>query len=87
LKRVELQKYIDDAMDYALSACAEEKNPIVAWDVFISRLDSSVRRNLGDQMERNGRNRYTGEPETDEKCDELRKLRKKLFAENGINLP
>ena len=88
MKKTELQKYVDDAMDSALSACtAEKENPLVAWNVFINRLDSEVRRKLGDDLECNGRNRYTGEPQTDEKRDELRKMRKKLFAENGINLP
>jgi hypothetical protein len=86
LKRAELQKYIDDAMDCALSDCAAEKNPIIAWNVFISSLDSGVRRKIGDQMEQNGRNRYTGEPMTAEQLAEFKKIRKKLFAEIGIIL-
>lgn len=87
MKRAELQKYIDDAMTSALSACTAEKgNPLIAWDGFINRLDSTVRRKIGDDLERSGRSRYTGEPMTAEQMAEFKKLRKKLFAKIGIIL-
>lgn len=87
MKRAELQKYIDDAMTSALSACAAEKdNPVIAWHSFITRLDCDVSRKIGDDLERSGRNRYTGEPMTAEQMAKFKESRRKLFAENGIIL-
>lgn len=36
-------------------------NPISAWNCFIDVLDGRVRRRIGDMLEQDGRNRYTGE--------------------------
>lgn len=37
------------------------KNPLEAWTYFIDTVDGRVRRRIGDMLERQGRNRYTGE--------------------------
>ncbi|NBK18584.1 hypothetical protein D7Y41_26685 [Anaerotruncus sp. 1XD22-93] len=36
------------------------ENPIEAWTRFIDSADSRVRRRIGDLLEKQGRNRYTG---------------------------
>lgn len=37
-------------------------NPILAWSFFVDVLDGRVRRRIGDMLEQEGKNRYTGEP-------------------------
>ncbi len=61
MKRSELQEIINIAVEKALKAC-DEDNPIVAWSLFISALDYAGRRIIGDRLEGQGKNRYTGEP-------------------------
>lgn len=36
-------------------------NPLLAWGCFIDVLDGRVRRRIGDMLEREGKNRYTGQ--------------------------
>ena len=36
------------------------ENPLEAWTLFIDLLDSRVRRRIGDMLEKQGKNRYTG---------------------------
>ena len=38
------------------------RNPIMAWSCFIDVLDGRVRRRIGDMLEQEGKNRFTGEP-------------------------
>lgn len=35
-------------------------NPIAAWSIFFDLVDQSVRRRIGNMLEKDGRNRYTG---------------------------
>lgn len=35
-------------------------NPLEAWNVYVTLLDTAVRRSIGDMLEHSGRNRYTG---------------------------
>lgn len=39
------------------------ENPLEAWSCFIDTLDGRVRRRIGDMLENEGKNRYTGAPE------------------------
>lgn len=61
MKRSELQEIINSAVEKALKAC-DEDNPIAAWSLFISALDYAGRKIIGDRLEEQGKNRYTGEP-------------------------
>lgn len=61
MKRTELKALMDSALSDTLKECKED-NPIILWAVFISRLDAAGRRRIGDELEKNGRNRYTGQP-------------------------
>lgn len=63
MTRAELMNHINAELDGALSGCTSE-NPLEAWVRFIDRLDCRVRRRIGDKLERDGRNRYTGEKQT-----------------------
>ena len=36
------------------------KNPIEAWSVYIDTVDTTVRKQIGDMLEKQGKNRYTG---------------------------
>ncbi len=38
----------------------EYENPLEAWSVYIMRADALLRRRLGDKLEAEGKNRYTG---------------------------
>ena len=38
-------------------------NPLEAWTEYINRLDIMVRKQIGDMLAANGKNRYTGEPD------------------------
>ena len=51
--------YITSEMDLALAGCKSD-NPLEAWGMFMDRLDARVRRRIGDELERAGKNRYTG---------------------------
>lgn len=44
-----------------------EENPILAWRRFIGMVDDRVMRRIGDYLESQGRNRYTGELKTSER--------------------
>lgn len=60
MKRAELVECINSALDESLAGC-ETDNPLEAWTRFVDRLDAKGRRRIGDVLERQGRNRYTGE--------------------------
>ena len=64
MKRSELQEIINSAVDKALKDCCGD-NPLAAWSLFISALDYAGRRVIGDQLEGQEKNRYTGEPQSD----------------------
>lgn len=49
--------YAGDSED----AHASFANPLTAWACFIDVLDGRVRRRIGDMLEKDGKNRYTGE--------------------------
>jgi len=38
-----------------------EKNPIIAKNMFINRIDGILSKEIADKLEASGRNRYTGE--------------------------
>lgn len=38
------------------------ENPLEAWDCFMNIVDTRVRRRIGDMLEKQGKNRYTGLP-------------------------
>lgn len=60
MKKTELMSIINSVVDQALENC-ESENPLEAWSRFMDRFDACVRRRIGENLERNGRNRYTGE--------------------------
>jgi hypothetical protein len=64
MKRVELLGIIHTAAEESLSSCDAGENPLIAWTGFIDRLDAIGRRSIGDKLETDGRNRYTGREET-----------------------
>lgn len=66
MKKTELMSIINSAVDQALENC-ESENPLEAWSRFMDRLDVCVRRRIGENLERNGRNRYTGEMEREDR--------------------
>lgn len=68
MKRAELLDYINSALDDSLTGC-DSGNPLESWTRFIDRLDAKGRRSIGDTLERQGRNRYTGEVINDGKCN------------------
>lgn len=41
-------------------AGGEYENPLEAWTHFVDLIDGRVRRRIGDLLERQGKNRYTG---------------------------
>jgi hypothetical protein len=59
MTKPELMFYILEAVDDALKNCKSD-NPLEAWTNFIDRLDSTVRRHIGDNLENQGKCRYTG---------------------------
>lgn len=59
MTKPELMEYIESAAEIALSECRTE-NPLEAWARFLDALDSSARRRIGDTLQAQGRNRYTG---------------------------
>jgi hypothetical protein len=61
MTKTELTAYISAVADDALAECKSE-NPLEAWTRFIDLLDARVRRRIGDELERTGKNRYTGKP-------------------------
>jgi len=46
---------------YTFSNKREYENPLEAWSNYIMSVDSLLRRRLGDKLEAEGKNRYTGE--------------------------
>ena len=60
MKRAELLDYINLALGDSLAGC-DSGNPLESWTRFIDRLDAKGRSHIGDALERQGRNRYTGE--------------------------
>jgi len=59
MKKSELMLYIIQTVDDALKNCKSD-NPLEAWTNFIDRLDSTVRRHIGENLEKQGKSRYTG---------------------------
>lgn len=62
MTKTELTGYISEVLESTLTECKSE-NPLESWSIFICRLDAKVRRRIGDELERQGKNRYTGQPE------------------------
>lgn len=59
MKRPKLMEYINQALD-DIPVSSDSGNPLEAWTRFIDRLDAKGRASIGDDLERQGRNRYTG---------------------------
>ena len=59
MKRAELLDYINSALDDSLAGC-DSGNPLESWTRFIDRLDAKGRCRIGDALERQNRDRYTG---------------------------
>ncbi len=56
--------YDENTNTYIVQAKAEQRiydNPLIAWNDYITVLDSAVRKQIGNLMESQHRNRYTGE--------------------------
>lgn len=56
--------YDEDADRYIVRSQAEQRiydNPLLAWSDYITALDITVRKQIGNLMEKQHRNRYTGE--------------------------
>ena len=60
MTKTELTGHISAVADDVLAECKSE-NPLEAWTKFVERLDMRVRRRIGDELERDGKNRYTGQ--------------------------
>ena len=60
MKRDELHEIIRSSAEESLSACGAGENPLEAWAKFVDRLDSAGRRAIGDKLEAERLNRYTG---------------------------
>ncbi len=60
MKKADLIEIIHSAVDESFSSRGVGKNPLIAWTGFIDRLDAAGRRLIGDKLEAEGRNRYTG---------------------------
>lgn len=60
MKKAELHEYIITAADECLTDCKSD-NPLESLTHFEDKLDSMLRRRIGDTLEQSGRNRYTGE--------------------------
>lgn len=41
----------------------EIKNPLLAWREYIEKVDNMVTKQIGDMLEKQGKNRYTGLPD------------------------
>lgn len=59
MRKDKLLQMVSEEIDEALAACKSD-NPLEAWTSFIDRLDSRMRRRIGDQLEQQGRDRHTG---------------------------
>ena len=69
MKRPQLLEYINCALDESLAGC-DSGNALEAWTRFIDRLDAKGRASIGDELERQGRNRFTGkEKKSNAQCN------------------
>ena len=59
MKKEELLEMASEEMDTALRLCKSD-NLLEAWTLFIQNLDCLMRRRIGDRLEQQGKNRYTG---------------------------
>jgi hypothetical protein len=59
MKKAELMNYINSTAGECLTHCKSD-NPLIAWSIFMDKLDSKVRRIIGNSLESQGKNRYTG---------------------------
>lgn len=60
MRKGELMVIIYKALDQALSSGTAD-NPLEAWANFMDRFDASGRRQIGAQLEAEGKSPYTGE--------------------------
>ena len=60
MKRAELLGIIHTSAEESLSSCDAGENPVEAWAHFEDKLSASGRRMIGDKLEAQGRNRFTG---------------------------
>lgn len=72
MKRAELHEMLITIADECLADC-DSGNPLESWTRFIDRLDAKGRRYIGDERERQGRDRYTGEAISNVQRDPKRK--------------
>ncbi|HCA29003.1 MAG TPA: hypothetical protein DEP23_05275 [Ruminococcaceae bacterium] len=64
MRKNELMVIVYKALDQAMDSCSVD-NPLEAWTIFIDRLDAAGRRCIGDQLQSEGKNRYTGDAENE----------------------
>lgn len=64
MRKNELMVIVYKALDQAMDSCSVD-NPLEAWTIFIDRLDAAGRRQIGEQLQYEGRNRYTGDAENE----------------------
>ena len=63
MKRAELLEYMSEAATALWGRRFD--NPLEAWACFLDRLDIAVRGRIGEELEKTGYNRYTGEKKHD----------------------
>lgn len=66
-----MAEYDPETEEYSVSSedgeveLEQPGNPLYAWAVWIGLLDGRMRRKIGDALEAQGKNRWTGEPKND----------------------
>lgn len=62
MKKAEFMEIVTAEAEAALCTCRGCENPVEALTQVMDKLEAGVRRQVGDALEVEGRNRYTGEP-------------------------
>lgn len=59
MRKNELMVIVYKALNQAMTSCTAD-NPLEAWTNFVDRLDAAGRRQIGEQLQYEGKSRYTG---------------------------
>lgn len=60
----EVHRIVDEALDKTKHRTSYE-NPLEAWSMFTDEIDRIGRRMIGDKLEAEGKNRYTGKDDSE----------------------
>lgn len=60
----EVHKIVDEALEKTKRRTSYE-NPLEAWSMFTDEIDRIGRRMIGDKLESEGKNRYTGKDDAE----------------------